>query len=215
MGDGELLKTKKSRREAARERMYHDLVFESAEHVFAEKGFDEATMQDIAAEAEISLKTLYSTFPGKTELYREIQGVRGRDFVEFNQQAVEAGGSALEKLTQGVRAYVDFLVAHEDFLCIHLREGKAWGLGPPDVGAEGWQQGTAMFASVLRQGMQEKVFYQGDAELMAMSGIAVMQVHLARIAARPAGADAASLAEEILVQLRRMYCLPERRRQAA
>ena len=200
-----MAKTRKSRREAARERMYHDLVFESAEHVFAEKGFDDATMQEIASEAEISLKTLYATFPGKAELYLEIQSVRGRKFLEYNQQAAAGAQSAIERLTLGVRAYVDFLLEHEDFLRIHLREGKAWGLGPPYADAEGWQAGVEHFAATLRQGMQEGIFHEGNAELMAMSGIAVMQVHLARIAARPAGADAISLAEEILVQLRRMY----------
>ena len=66
----------KSRLEQARQRMYHDLIFESAEHVFAEKGFDDAIMQEIAAEAGVSLKTLYATFPGKRELYDEIQAVR-------------------------------------------------------------------------------------------------------------------------------------------
>ncbi len=198
-------RTTKSRRAVARERMYHDLVFESAEHVFAGKGFDDATMQDIASEAEISLKTLYATFPGKAELYLEIQAVRGREFLEFNQKAVASAESAVERLTLGVRAYVDFLVEHEDFLRIHLREGKAWGLGPLYGDTEGWQAGVEHFAGTLRQGMEERIFHEGDAELMAMGGIAIMQVHLARIAARPEGADATSLAEEILVQLRRMY----------
>src|SRR5262249_13217196 len=62
------MKKKNSNLEAARSRMYHDLIFECAERVFAEKGFDESTMQDVAAEAGISLKTLYATFPGKNEI---------------------------------------------------------------------------------------------------------------------------------------------------
>ncbi len=57
--------------------MYHELVFECAERVFAEEGFAESTMQDLAAEAGISLKTLYATFPGKDEIYREILAKRG------------------------------------------------------------------------------------------------------------------------------------------
>ena len=35
-----------SRREGARARMYHDLVFESAECVFGDKGFERATIKD-------------------------------------------------------------------------------------------------------------------------------------------------------------------------
>src|SRR5574338_21229 len=71
----------RSRRERARERMYRELVFESAEHVIAAKGLDATTMQEIAAEAGISLRTLYATFPSKEELVAEVQRVRGEGIV--------------------------------------------------------------------------------------------------------------------------------------
>jgi AcrR family transcriptional regulator len=72
------MKKKNSNLEAARTRMYHDLIFECAERVFAEKGFDESTMQDVASEAGISLKTLYATFPGQDrDLGRDPGGARG------------------------------------------------------------------------------------------------------------------------------------------
>ena len=67
----------KTRLEEARARMYRDLVEEAAEHVFAQKGFDDATMQEIAAEAGVSLKTLYATVPGKHELYEAVVEARG------------------------------------------------------------------------------------------------------------------------------------------
>ena len=93
------MKKKNSNLEAARTRMYHDLIFECAERVFAEKGFDESTMQDVASEAGISLKTLYATFPGKNEIYTEIQAVRGMAFLDRVRGANE--GSALESSRPG------------------------------------------------------------------------------------------------------------------
>ena len=66
-----------SRLEDARTRMYQDLIFESAECVFGQKGFENATMQDIAAEAGVSLKTVYASFAGKKELYDAIMLRRG------------------------------------------------------------------------------------------------------------------------------------------
>ena len=103
------IKKKNSNLEAARTRMYHDLIFECAERVFAEKGFDECTMQDVASEAGISLKTLYATFPGKNEIYAEIQAVRGVAFLE-SVRGGTAEGTALDKLERGLRAFVSFLV---------------------------------------------------------------------------------------------------------
>src|SRR6185436_9218133 len=122
------IKKKNSKLEAARSRMYHDLIFECAERVFAEKGFDECTMQDVAAEAGISLKTLYTAFPGKNEIYAEIQAVRGMAFLERVQSANQ--GSAFEKFEAGLRAFVTFLIDHDAYRQILLREGQAWGLDP-------------------------------------------------------------------------------------
>ena len=200
---------RKTRLEQARERMYHDLIFESAEHVFAEKGFDEATMQEIAAEAGVSLKTLYATFPGKHELYDEIQAVRIREFVERVLQPLLESGSPLDKLAGGVRGYVDFLVEHPDYLRIHLREGKAWALKPTGVGEEGWERGVGGFAAVIREGIEQGQFYDGDAELMAMTGTAVMQVHMARLAEGVSADNAEQIREETLTQLTRLFCKPD------
>src|SRR5215510_15087642 len=122
------MKKKNSNLEAARSRMYHDLIFECAERVFAEKGFDECTMQDVATEAGISLKTLYATFPGKNEIYNEIQAVRGMAFLERVRSANE--GNALDRFESGLRAFVSFLIDHDAYRMILLREGQAWGLDP-------------------------------------------------------------------------------------
>src|SRR5574342_711349 len=134
----------RSRLELARERMYRELVFESAEHVIAEQGLEATTMQDIAAEAGISLRTLYAAFPSKEELVAEVQRVRGEGIVAQIGEAIDAAGGAgpLARLAGGVRGYVEFLLAHPSFLRIHLREGRPWGLEPQGSGErEGWRIG--------------------------------------------------------------------------
>jgi AcrR family transcriptional regulator len=157
--------------------MYHDLIFDCAERVFAENGFDECTMQDVAAEAGISLKTLYNAFPGKNEIYAEIQAVRG---IAFLDQVRGAGdGSALEKLDAGLRAFVSFLVEHDAYRRILLREGHAW----PRLGHGEHARAPACGREPRRcraaPGMDEGVFHEGDASCFA-SVTAVMQVQLRR-----------------------------------
>ena len=44
----------------------------AAKRVFVEKGFDRATMEDIAREAELSAGTLYLYFKNKNELYASL-----------------------------------------------------------------------------------------------------------------------------------------------
>lgn len=195
-----------SRVEAARTRMYRDLVFECAERVFAEKGFDESTMQDVAAEAGISLKTLYATFPGKREIYAEIQAVRGAAFLAAVREGAREG-TALERLEGGSRAFVTFLLEHDAYRSILLREGHAWGLDPAtEEVRKHWRSGTETMADILRQGMAEGVFHDGDPELLAGSAMAVMQVQLAGRLARAGGvaAEADEILRGTLVVLRRM-----------
>lgn len=200
---------RRSRLERARERMYRELVFESAEHVIAEKGVESATMQEIAAEAGISLRTLYAAFPSKEELVREVERVRGEGILSGIVQGVDsAPDDPLAQLAAGVRGYVDFLLAHPSFLRIHLREGRAWGIEPLG-GAEGLRAGLGRFAAILRAGMERGVFYEGDPSFLALLGVAVMQVHMAHIA-RGTPSDAEALTNEILVQLHRLFCRPGR-----
>ena len=198
---------KKSKLAAARERMYHDLIFESAERVFSEAGFDESTMQDLAAEAGISLKTLYATFPGKDDIYREILAVRGLGLAEAIANAAEAEGPALERLRLGIRAIVAYLVEHRPFFQILIQEGKAWGLDPRGKRArDAWNRGNVAARDVLRVGMENGEFLEGDPELLAPTLNAVLQVQLAVLLARSKNPDPDTIADTILDTLRRMLC---------
>ena len=47
-------------------------IINAAEEIFFDKGFDNATMDDIAAKAELSKGTLYLYFNSKEELYKEM-----------------------------------------------------------------------------------------------------------------------------------------------
>ena len=198
-------KDPKARREEARQRMYHDLIFDSAEQVFADHGFEAGTMQEIAADAGVSLKTLYATFPGKTELFDEVRAVRTEQFVEAIAAAHDSGDSALEALDRGVRAYVDFLFEHENFLRILLRGGI--GITTESVERRG-AEGVTKFAEILERGISEGVFYDGDARMLAHLGIAIMQVWLSRIPER-GNATAEEISEEILLHMRRALVRPE------
>jgi AcrR family transcriptional regulator len=196
-----------SRRDDARARMYHDLIFESAEFVLGEKGFDHATMQDIASEAGISLKTLYTHFAGKQEIYEEVQRVRGAAFVDYVLAATAVEADPEERLSLWARAYVDFLFAHRDWLHVHLQIRTSWGLRPTEDYAERyWQQGLDGVGGILASGIQTGVFHEAHIDRMAAVVLAIMQVQVAQaVEAKESAAD--EIADEIMVQLRRLLCV--------
>ncbi|MDJ0868505.1 MAG: TetR/AcrR family transcriptional regulator [Myxococcota bacterium] len=197
----------KSKVAAARARMYRDLVFECAERVFAEEGFNESTMQDLAAEAGISLKTLYATFPGKDDIYREILAERGAGLLEAIASVHRASGSALERLGVGVRGIVAYLVENPRFFRIILQEGRAWGLDPRGQAArESWKAGLAAVRGVLVQGIESGEFLPADPDLLAPTVIAILQVQLAGLLERDRASSADAIADEILGSLCRLLC---------
>ena len=84
--------------------MYRRLVLEAAERVFAEHGYDEAKIQDIAASAGIALGTLYTVLPGKTEIYAAIQEQRGQEIIASIYRAIEGHAGVVDACMRGVEA---------------------------------------------------------------------------------------------------------------
>src|ERR1700746_3983178 len=88
------------REEARRARtdVYRQHVFEAAEQVFAERGFEAAKLQDISRRAGLSMGTIYAIFPGKTDLYRAILEERGRELLTLARQVATPDRPAREAL---------------------------------------------------------------------------------------------------------------------
>ena len=198
---------KKSNLAAARTRMYHDLVFECAERTFGETGFAESSMQDLAAEAGISLKTLYATFPGKDDIYKEILAVRGLGLLEAIRLVQSAEGTPTERLAIGVRGIVSYLVEHPDFFHILLQEGHGWGLAPRGEEARvNWQAGISTVRDLLADGMKTGEFLPGDPGLLAPTVNAVLQAQLAGLLERNAELNVDAISDEILRTMMRLLC---------
>lgn len=197
---------KASRLGDARARMYRDLVFESAECVFGQKGFESTTMQDIANEAGVSLKTLYASYSGKKELYKDIQRVRGKAFIEGVLVAAAMGHTPLEKLALTVRSHMDFLLSHRDWLSFRLRTRVSWGIKPDDeLAAEYWLLGLNNLREILQAGMDEGTFYEGQPVEIATMVQAVMQVAVTqKIEAEEHDVDHTS--DDIMRHLVRLLC---------
>ena len=76
-----------SLRERQRERRRRDIV-DAAWDLFGEKGFDETSIEEVAARAEVGPATVYNYFGSKNELLVAL-------FLRFIQQEAEQGDAAL------------------------------------------------------------------------------------------------------------------------
>ncbi len=146
----------RSKIKEARIQLYRQVVMDAAERVFAERGFDGARMQHIAEAADVSVGTIYGVFGSKAELYGLTLTGRLAEVTRLAADAARSGGSPIERLDNGVQAYVTFLLEHPDFLRIHLNE-FAWGLGPSRgdaVQINSWHAGLDLLADVLQRAME-------------------------------------------------------------
>jgi AcrR family transcriptional regulator len=179
----------------AKAEMYQRLILESAERVIAEHGFDDAKIQDIAAGAGIALGTLYTVFPGKSEIYDAIQELRGREILESIFREIAGYQDFLDAAMRGVEAYVKSLAERPYYLRMHLREGLSWAEREVLKSGEQvatWERGMSLAAQVLQAGIDRGLLH-GDnpPELQLKMMIAAHQVQLSDWVAR--GADPAEI----------------------
>jgi AcrR family transcriptional regulator len=99
------------RKEREKQQRREDIV-DAAEKVFFEKGIENATMDEVAQEAELSKGTLYLYFKSKTELHFAIC-IRGLEMMkEFFTKFVHPSKTAVENLVAIGQAYVQFASEH-------------------------------------------------------------------------------------------------------
>jgi len=167
---------------ALRQETYRKIVLDAAEVVFAEHGFDDARMQAIATIAGLSVGTIYDVIGGKSPLFAAVLGRRLPAILEAARAAAATATTAVEHLVLGMHAYVDFMLAHPNWMRIHLH-AHPWGLGPATSGAQlqydAWQVGMDLHTSVLAQAMQDGTVLPSNPQLLARSLAAIQQVHLA------------------------------------
>jgi AcrR family transcriptional regulator len=197
----------------AKAEAYRRLLMGAGEKVFAEHGFDAARIQDIAQLAGLSLGTLYTVFPGKTEIYTAIQSLRGAEILHEIQGAVQGHPSALEATLAGVAAYARALVERPDYLRMHLREGLSWTQRSAlRTGQEvaTWERGMTLAVELLRLGSERGLLHADNPpELLLKMMIAAHQVQLqewvdARGSAREQNLDSGARRADIDALVRRM-----------
>ena len=126
-----MTKSQSSPRERRREReqaLRRADVIAAASRIFAEKGFHDAQIGEIASAAELSLKSVYGLFSGKEEIYEAVvttTSQRMRDAVQGKVNAVPDPGERLVAL-------IDLLFVcfeeNRDLLRIYARDtqGLPW-----------------------------------------------------------------------------------------
>ena len=101
-------------RKEREKQMRKEEIIKAAEHVFFSQGLEQATMDDIAAKAELSKGTLYLYFKNKEMLHVEVARRAIILLNSFTSKAAKQVDNAIEKLGQMGLATIEFSKTHPD-----------------------------------------------------------------------------------------------------
>ena len=121
-----------TRKEQERE-LRRNLLLEAAGRVFGRKPFDEASMNEIAAEAQMGVQGFCEYFPSKQALYEELFVSRAQEFQVSARTIAEAGLSPEEEIRAFTFALVRHFHDHPFALPVFVQSRSVidWGMAPP------------------------------------------------------------------------------------
>ena len=102
-------------------------LLDAAEATFLERGFAGASVDDIAARAEVALGTLYKVFPSKEELFAQVMERRMGRFLDI-VRAASSAGSPTQRLESLVHATFRHFSEHNAAFRLYLAvtHGLPW-----------------------------------------------------------------------------------------
>ena len=97
-----------------------ELIIKAAEKIFSEKGFFQAKVEEIAAEAGVGKGTVYEYFSSKQEVFYEMLKdiTRDLDLKDLGNNL----SSAVEKVRKIVETHLNFMLKHRNMARVLMQE---------------------------------------------------------------------------------------------
>jgi TetR/AcrR family transcriptional regulator len=129
-------------------------IFNASIDIFSEKGFEKATMDEIAARAGVAKGTIYYHFKSKEELFLFLVEEGVDVLVNRVVQSLEKVTTIADKLDVILAEQLRFFQTHSDFCVILLRE--SWGTANRQLEfRKKLRSYTRIIDQVLQQGIKQ------------------------------------------------------------
>ena len=144
-------------------------IFETSMKLFAEKGYDATSIEEITATVGVAKGTLYYHFSSKEEIFNFLveEGVKLlKNSIAIKTDKLE---NSLDKLRAIVLIQIKILVKYENFITIIL--SQIWGNDPRSQMCRKYVfEYIQMIEEIVKQGIQKGEIIEGDSNVIA-SGI--------------------------------------------
>lgn len=196
----EIMVSTKVRRQNERERHRREIV-EAALNCFVRKGFERATMAEVAKEAGFAVGTLYKFFADKQALYQAIILETATDFHAHLTAALEQPGSEIERIERYVDAKTSLFVKHKHIGALFFA-GTATAVLSPTVSLESaigamYQQALGLFRSIFRRGIRKRIFADRNPETLFLLLEGLTNAFIPALVANPEAFTAEEMAAAV------------------
>jgi AcrR family transcriptional regulator len=171
----------REQRREHRRALGRDQILDAAEAVFAEHGFHDASIRQIAERAEYSVGGVYSFFTNKDELYRECFHRRGAEFMAGMREVLDGEGSPRQQVHDLADWQIGFFRVHPNFAHLVLRGGAiAPPLSEPEQDAEildNFRTSLALQTGLFARGQAAGQIREGSPAVLARLFSGLISAH--------------------------------------
>jgi TetR/AcrR family fatty acid metabolism transcriptional regulator len=153
-------------------------ILQAAERVFAQKGYQEATVADVAREAKVSEATIYEYFPSKEELLFLIPGATARRGKEKLEHVLQFIRSSADKIRAFVFDHLNFYQNHPDYASVAMLILKSNRKFLETEAYKDVQELSRVLFQIIKEGMVSGEFRSGIDPYLIRSAILGTIEHL-------------------------------------
>jgi AcrR family transcriptional regulator len=168
---------KSPRKERERQRHRQEILSVALE-LFAEKGFYNVSMHEIAAAAEFATGTLYNFFPSKEDLFFELLVSCAEESLALILPALEGHEDEREKLARFIRVHERIVVEQAVAIQLYVLENRVRYLPGPKVEAkkkEMDERVISRLSEVIAAGVRKGLFNDIDPLIAAKCLLAALE----------------------------------------
>lgn len=144
-------------------------IFNTAIRVFSEKGYDNASIEEITSIAGVAKGSLYYHFSKKEDIF-DLLLKEGIELLKNNIEIkTKTATTALEKIKAVILIQIKVIVKYEDLINVIL--SQFWGSDQRNIKCKNAVfEYIKVIEEIVKEGIENDEFYDGDVEAIA-SGI--------------------------------------------
>lgn len=132
-------------------------ILKSAARLFAEKGFSNATLEDIATSSEFGTGTIYNYFQNKEEIFRSIIESVLNSNLEVVTATDESTKGLIEFLKSYTRSIFEYFVENKDELMLMVSVFTGIGEKPVHLSHDCFKDKNCQIEDILKRRIREGI----------------------------------------------------------